>query len=966
MAIDFTKLKPIEEEQEIDSNTSENTGIDFSSLSPVDYDDSPTITPESGYIPTDTTKQYNPETYKAPIRMLDNYTLSEDKMNVIESKYNNSVLQIEKARKNLDNLNLTQDEKDLISGRYDLALDKLKVERIDSIRKEQNEMLKIDKMKGYTPSLSLEERLPQQGEAFVGGFNRMTLGIARLATAPFPDTDGKSQVEEAIVNNQKAIDEALDKAGIPKDQAITPDLAGEIVANIMPLSLISKGVQISKTGISVVEGIIAAIQKYGSTTKEKDKVTGEDTYKPTTELEATTTGLIAGTTSKVGLELADIISKRGTNDAVNYLWNKHSTELREASGLGENATKEEVIGAIEDRWLNIMQGSSSKESKVKSMIDALGEQGAAYKKAVQQITDTELESNVRQPKFSRVQELRDVVEEGNVEAGSKALAKQVGYDPLVTSNRLDEVIAKKGLQGDDATELKNFFQKKLANGDIKNTYSDFINAIKDKYRSEINIESKAIEDLQQSLTERATLSKGLSSAEINISERLSQPMTIDNLLNIKVELNRILRGTNDGLVERNALALRDEVEGILKKTVTPDEFELYKKLETEYALRSSVKSKQETNKIAMNLMEMANGKKTVESVMKDLDTLNTGEFDFKQLEKIIGTKNMAKIETGIVKNLLAGKVDDVSYEVINKSLSNMNFVSKEGKELKSILNEMDTVFKSDNFTTLNNKVLNTSMDNVNALTADLIAKLKYSASSTIFRNFKRKYFQTKEAIEYRNLEEISNILSGKKTYARGIVLNGNRVSEDEVLEVARESIMDSYKQQIKQIKPDVTIDEEQLNDVVNNSMLGMSKNYGGKPTNPKTPREGYEKIEESLYGTKQIDNSGKLGLSSKYGGKATGTGGVNTEESKKQLNKFMDEIANPKVEVKTEKIEELYSMLEADRKTMYAASKDKKEAWEKAMDIVDEIRKNKTVSTKARDQMIKAVQEYYDRIDDTL
>jgi len=210
MAIDFTKLKPIEEEQEIDSNTSENTRIDFSSLSPVDYDDSPTITPESGYIPTDTTKQYNPETYKAPIRMLDNYTLSEDKMNVIESKYNNSVSQIEKARKNLDNLNLTQDEKDLISGRYDLALDKLKVERIDSIRKEQNEMLKIDKMKGYTPSLSLEERLPQQGEAFVGGFNRMTLGIARLATAPFPDADGKSQIEEAIVNNQKAIDEALE------------------------------------------------------------------------------------------------------------------------------------------------------------------------------------------------------------------------------------------------------------------------------------------------------------------------------------------------------------------------------------------------------------------------------------------------------------------------------------------------------------------------------------------------------------------------------------------------------------------------------------------------------------------------------------------------------------------------------------------------------------------------------------
>lgn len=797
----------------------------------------------------------------------------------------------------------------------------------------------------FSPAIELALNYAKTVGSAIGG--TVESGINFISGTDFDFYDKK-------LDSIRAEGDRINKAIDPNNKlALKPTQATDLMASIaIPLNVTSP------LKMTILEGLLGYTTEYGRTENF---------------IESTKQGLYQAGAAITGQtlvgELADVVSKRGTSDAVNYLWNKHSTELREASGLGENATKEEVIGVIEDRWLKIMQGSSSKEAKVKSMIDVLGEQGAAYKKAVQQITETELESNVRQPKFSRVQELRDVVEEGNVEAGSKALAKQVGYDPLVTSNRLDEVIAKKGLQGDDATELKNFFQKKLANGDIKNTYSDFINAIKDKYRSEINIESKAIEDLQQSLTERATLSKGLSSAEINISERLSQPMTIDNLLNIKVELNRILRGTNDGLVERNALALRDEVEGILKKTVTPDEFELYKKLETEYALRSSVKSKQETNKIAMNLMEMANGKKTVESVMKDLDTLNTGEFDFKQLEKVIGTKNMAKIETGIVKNLLAGKVDDVSYEVINKSLSNMNFVSKEGKELKSILNEMDNVFKSDNFTTLNNKVLNTSMDNVNALTSDLIAKLKYSASSAIFRSFKRKYFQTKEAIEYRNLEEISNILSGKKTYTRGIVLNGNKVSEDEVLEVARESIMDSYKQQIKQIKPDVTIDEEQLNDVVNNSMLGMSKNYGGKPTNPKTPREGYEKIEESLYGTKKdvpIDESGKLGLGSKYGGKATGTGGVNTEESKKQLNKFMDDIANPKVEVKTEKIEELYSMLEAERKTMYAASKDKEKAWKNAMDIVNEIRKNKTVSPKARDQMIKAVKEYYDLLDDTL
>lgn len=94
--------------------------------------------------------------------------------------------------------------------------------------------------------------------------------------------------------------------------------------------------------------------------------------------------------------------------------------------------------------------------------------------------------------------------------------------------------------------------------------------------------------------------------------------------------------------------------------------------------------------------------------------------------------------------------------------------------------------------------------------------------------------------------------------------------------------------------------------------------------------------------------------------------GVNTKEAKAYLNRFMDDIANPKVEVNTARIEELYGMLKAEGTTMYGATIAKEKAWNKAMDIVNEVRKNKSVSPKVREQMIKAVKEYYDKLNDTI
>lgn len=760
-----------------------------------------------------------------------------------------------------------------------------------------------------------------------------------------------------------------------------------------------------------------------------------------------------------------LITKKGTSNALEYLWNKHSPEIIESSGLGSNATKEEVLNAIEKDWLDIMQGTSSNETKVKAIIDRLGIQGAAYKRAVQQEVPTEVESIVRQPKEQRITELRGEVADvgANIEEGANALAKQVG----ITSKRevettLDRLLIGRNPTPEAEARYRNIIGNKLRRGDIKEVYGDFQSAIKNKYSDEYNIDGEVLSSVKSDLKQRAKLTKGLSSAETNLANALDQPMTIDNIMGIKVEINELINSSK-GTALTNAKTLTRNITKLISKTLEPEDMKLFGQLEEEYGRRAGIVGKKDINQIGASLMSFSNGNKTLDSVVNGLDKLNASESHFRDLEKVIGTNNMKKIELGIVNNLLSGDIDSVSYGVVNKSLSNMGFVTKEGKEVKKIIDKFDTVFSSDNFKILNSKVLDATESDVSAMTADVSQKLKYSASSYLFKSLKRNLLNTKGAIEYRNIQEISDILSGSKQYTRGVTINGKEIDPTQLKEIARDSIFQAYKGQIKTISEttNTNVSDEEIKEAINNSFLGMGDSYGGKATAPKSSTVGsndyssslygtkkeqealvkvvdrygiegtnkanttsyengakewyssltnkqkeevvsiveakkdrtggynltdvyeqqiksygknkdgspsYNDISESLFGTqkKTKDTSGNLGMTSNYGEKATSTGGVNTKEAKDYLNRFMDDIANPKVTVDTNKINDLYGALKSEGTTMYDATTAKEKAWEDAMDIVNKMRNKNSVTPKEREQMIQAVKKYHSLINSTI
>lgn len=771
----------------------------------------------------------------------------------------------------------------------------------------------------------------------------------------------------------------------------------------------------------------------------------------------------AGAGRMVGDWMMGLIQKSGTEKALEYLWEKHSPELIQASGLTEGATKSSVIRTIEDRWLNIMQGESSNENKIRAIIDSLGEQGASYKRTAQTLSDVSAEANVRSGKYSRIQDLRTETAGANIEDVSGELSKQVGMSSEGAENTIRNKMLQLGATPEAEDRAVKMFSDKLKKGSISKIYGDFVDAAKSKYSDTYNIDNNVLNSVKNDLSERFNLTKGLSSSEANLASSLDKPMTIYNMLGVKRDINTLIRNS-DGVQKTNAVTLRSEMDSILKQTMSKEDYNLLNQLDTEWANKSKVtgtKSK-DLNQIATRLMSFANGNKTLDSVVSDLDSLDVGTNSFKQLEKLVGTKNVAKLEKGIVNSMLQGNVDDISYDVINNSLKNMGFVSEEGKQLKKIIDDYDTIFSADNFSGLNKQISNTGEYTPNALTADLIAKLKYTASSSIFAKLRKTFFTSKQAEESRNIGEIADVLTSKHLGTHGIDILNNPNTRD----IVRDSITDAYKAQIKTMKENgnnINISDEEVDKEVNQAMLGLQDKYGGKATKGYTPKEGdkdwyqsltnqqkqivdevqkvdnsgrlgmssqyggqatkgntpqgttdwfasltnkqkeeaiqiveskkdvtggygltdlyneqinkiskggnstpsYKDISDSLFGTKKQvakDTSGNLGMTSNYGGKATGTGGVNTTESKQYLDRFMNDIANPKVEVKQHMVNDLYDALKSEGTTMNNASVAKEKAWNNAMDIVNYVRKQDKIDPKVREQMIKKVKDYYDVI----
>ena len=483
--------------------------------------------------------------------------------------------------------------------------------------------------------------------------------------------------------------------------------------------------------------------------------------------------------------IMSMFAKKGTGNALEYLWDKHSVELREASGLGDNATKEEIIATIEGDWLRIMGGEGDNTTKVKAIVDRLGAEGAALKQASQKFVGKfSDEAKIREAKHGRVEAVKEKTAGGSIEEGAEALGKQVGIDRQIAKDigRTPEEVSK------------------LTKGEIADTYNQFQKASRDKYSATYDLDEKTVNSVLGDLQRRAELSRGLSQAEINITNTLKPKMTIDELMTTKRGVNDLIKKSS-GTALHNATQLKNKVDDLIKSTLDEGDYKMYSTLEEEYAKRMNFAGKKATNKLGAKLLNFVNKKQTIENITDELQKLKKGEVTFKQLEEVIGTKNIAKVEKGIVESFFNKNVDDIDYKEISDSLNNMGFVSKEGKELKQSVENMSKVFSADNFTNLNRKIAQESDQTVQALTDNLLTKMRYTLASRVWKKIVDNTDISKSAVETRALRDIADILVNSGKNGKGTIkIGGLNVPVGTVEEIGRDAAIASYRDYINEMK----------------------------------------------------------------------------------------------------------------------------------------------------------------------
>ena len=736
--------------------------------------------------------------------------------------------------------------------------------------------------------------------------------------------------------------------------------------------------------LTMTEGLLGYALEYGNTGNISEAIKS-GIY--SAGISSATVGIID--------EIASVFSKFGTSKPLEYLWNKHSLELIEASGLGKDATKKQVLDAIEQDWLKIMQGSSSNETKIRAIIDRLGQTGATYKAAVEEVSNNASGVTVRTPKSLRVEDVRANVS-NNTEEVANALAKDVGYSKAKSSDLANKL-------SDNPDEVAKI-QKKLKQGDIKELYGDFIKATKSKYNGTYNVNKESMTNMKSSLEAKISKNGVLSSTETNLANALDGELTMDKLISIKKEATTLAMNSKDNVIKLNASKLKSEAESILKENMSPNDFKLFKSMDEEYTNMSAITSKKDINKLGVQLIKLANGKQTLESTIAYLNKIEVGEIDMKAIEKVIGSNNVAKLEKSIISNMMSGKVDDVSWGVISKSLEKIGFISKEGKQLKESIAYMDKVFSADNHSLLNVLRIPKESDSA-ALTADILQKVKYATASGIWQQIKRRFYITKEYEDIRAVRDIADILTNKNIKIRGL-----NIDKAESYEIVRDSMKEAYKKQIKDMGSKVS--EEEIDNAVSTDMsrLGFDSAYGGKATSSTDKGvTGNKSLGETLQGkTKQVEEAPKptdksgMGFSSEYGGKATKSTdkGVNigdtpadrlipvvkpkpvdkqggykiaevgkttkgttaTAEQKAYFNRFMDDIANPEVSVKNEDFTKVYNMVKNDKDIMYAQSPEKQKLWNELFGALSQAKQQGTVKPALRRYITERLSQYHDMI----
>jgi len=532
-------------------------------------------------------------------------------------------------------------------------------------------------------------------QSFVSGAKKLPIGISVMAQDfsnwvmdfddEFDKEDYYTSAKQWAIENQEAIEKYNKTAGFKKDDILTPDLFGQITAELFTLPAgglkAIKGIKWLKnlkttTQAALVEGAVATV-----TAKGEAKEYGE----------AVTSGVFSALGTKVGGELLTGVAKIiGDPAIVKNLWSGKASDKQALDYL--------------------VKASGETEGKVNEFYSLFAE---ATGKNFDELTP--------------VDKMQAIVK--NSEAGSKfkTEAEYYGEDVLAKTHFFEQQVQELfdvELKGADipAKKLDDFLQGASENyGKIKDT-------IIDNFDTDIFIPKKGLDSIVKALRNASTNQNNVTIDRVigQLEGGTDTPLGIEELMNLKKDMNSLnLSGVKgwkagevgsyiDNLVDAHFMKAGKKEGKLATK--------LWKQANVRYAQKKAI---EEGDNWLTTLIQ----KKGSEDITTD-DFANSvlkqderGAAKFNQLKEFIGEDGTAEVEKQIIKNIFEKK------EGLNSSLEyiqGFDFVTAEGKQLRDELIRLEGVIpKKDSIKLLQSFIGTKDVGSV-GWSDNLIAKFKFS------------------------------------------------------------------------------------------------------------------------------------------------------------------------------------------------------------------------------------------------
>ena len=409
------------------------------------------------------------------------------------------------------------------------------------------------------------------------------------------------------------------------------------------------------------------------------------------------TSLLAGTggavTGGLAFKIIDKLQGKDVDRLYNWLKQRY------------NLTDDEINDAY-NKYLNVMQSSGDvKKDKIKAIIFSLGDHG------------------------------KTLIQEAIREKG-QPVANTIIREMKARTNEIDDRVN----PSIDASNIIESAKNKI--DEVKNNYSSFVNKVAD-------IKDKPIDTkLPEALDEVShSINTGIADKIINNSNP-----TLADYIDAYQLASKAERTTRDAQKAFKYNILKQKIEDKLKSRLTPEEFEEWKKVNTDYAKMSSIYNKFGPEIEAVNRGEMSPDV-LIKKIANSKESLNANTF--KNLEFLVGKDKMPELEKAIVKQYYNPTgVNKATWNYVYNKIKDKAFITPEGKQLQKDFENLAKAFKVDDILkSLTGKARQESV----GWSDDLISKAKFSIIGKIW-NWLTKKLPTENARYMRKMDTLAKIL----------------------------------------------------------------------------------------------------------------------------------------------------------------------------------------------------------------